>query len=93
MRQFVCSILVFAFYFVGSSAVAGTFTVTTRDLPNFHEVIAHQLYRGGQPTAAGLRALAAMGIKTVVDLRNEYPQYAQQGKFLRVSVCAKCSHQ
>ena len=35
---------------------------------NFHRVSAH-LYRGQQPTAEGMKNLAAMGIKTIVSLR------------------------
>ncbi|HPD16736.1 MAG TPA: dual specificity protein phosphatase family protein [Planctomycetota bacterium] len=37
-------------------------------LPNLHKV-SDGLYRGAQPTAEGLRELAKMGIKTVVNLR------------------------
>ncbi|HZS41852.1 MAG TPA: tyrosine-protein phosphatase [Polyangia bacterium] len=37
-------------------------------LPNLHRVTGW-LYRGAQPTDAGMRALAEMGIRTVVDLR------------------------
>ena len=37
-------------------------------LGNFHRVTAN-LYRGAQPTAEGLRAAEAMGVKTVIDLR------------------------
>jgi tyrosine-protein phosphatase SIW14 len=35
---------------------------------NFHQVNEH-LYRGAQPTAEGLRNLARLGVKTVVNLR------------------------
>lgn len=35
---------------------------------NFHKVN-DNLYRGGQPTAEGFKALAHLGIKTIVDLR------------------------
>jgi len=38
-------------------------------LPNLHQVTPW-LYRGAQPTAAGMRQLKAMGIKTVVNLRS-----------------------
>ena len=38
-------------------------------LPNLHQVTP-TLYRGGQPTAAGMRQLKAMGVKTVVNLRS-----------------------
>lgn len=40
------------------------------DLPNFAEV-APGIYRGGAPTAAGLRRLKEMGVETVIDLRIE----------------------
>lgn len=38
-------------------------------LPNLHKV-SDVLYRGAQPTAEGMRQLAGMGIKTVVNLRS-----------------------
>jgi protein tyrosine/serine phosphatase len=38
-------------------------------LPNLHQVTS-SLYRGGQPTAAGMRQLKAMEVKTVVNLRS-----------------------
>ena len=41
-----------------------------KDLPNFHKVNEH-LYRGAQPTIAGISKLAALGIKTIVNLRGE----------------------
>lgn len=36
---------------------------------NFHQVDAN-VYRGAQPTPEGLKELAAMGVKTIVDLRH-----------------------
>jgi protein tyrosine/serine phosphatase len=39
-----------------------------KDLPNFYAVNAN-LYRGGQPTEAGVKRLAGMGVKTIVNLR------------------------
>ena len=41
-----------------------------RELPNFHQVNA-RLYRGGQPREGGLGKLAALGIKTVINLRDD----------------------
>lgn len=38
------------------------------ELPNFHQVNA-QLYRGAQPREGGIRKLAALGIKTIINLR------------------------
>ncbi len=40
----------------------------TKDLPNFYPVN-EVLYRGGQPTEAGVKELAKMGVKTIIDLR------------------------
>jgi len=37
-------------------------------IANFHKVNQH-IYRGAQPTAEGFQSLAAMGVRTVVDLR------------------------
>ena len=38
------------------------------DLPNFHEVHPY-LFRGGEPTEAGLKKLKEMGVATIIDLR------------------------
>jgi len=38
-------------------------------VPNLHQVTP-TLYRGGQPTAAGMQQLKAMGVKTVINLRS-----------------------
>ena len=39
-------------------------------LPNFHQVN-ERLYRGAQPLTGGLERLAALGIKTIINLRGE----------------------
>ena len=36
---------------------------------NFHQVD-QNIYRGAQPTAAGLKTLAHLGVKTIIDLRH-----------------------
>lgn len=38
-------------------------------LPNFYR-INENLYRGGQPTAEGIKKLAALGIKTIINFRD-----------------------
>ena len=43
--------------------------VEKEGLPNLHKV-SDDLYRGAQPTKAGMRQLERMGIKTVVNLRS-----------------------
>lgn len=40
----------------------------SNDLPNFHR-INENFYRGGQPTEDGIRRLAALGIKTIINFR------------------------
>jgi tyrosine-protein phosphatase SIW14 len=42
-------------------------------VPNFHQV-SEKIYRGAQPSEDGFRALAEMGINTIVDLRREAAQ-------------------
>ena len=42
----------------------------TRDLPNFYLVDAN-VFRGGQPTKEGMKKLADLGIRTVINLRND----------------------
>ena len=41
-----------------------------KELPNFHRVD-QSLYRGGQPKDGGFETLKRLGIKTIIDLRNE----------------------
>jgi protein tyrosine/serine phosphatase len=43
--------------------------IVSSGLPNFHKV-SDDLYRGAQPTAAGIRQLKDMGIKTIINLRS-----------------------
>jgi len=52
------------------------------DLPNFHEVHPF-LYRGGQPTAEGLKKLKEMGIGTIIDLRGNPELTYNEGKEAR----------
>ena len=41
-----------------------------QELPNFHKV-SDQLYRGAQPQAGGVKKLAELGVKTIINLRGE----------------------
>ena len=40
------------------------------ELPNFHRVRA-RLFRGGQPRSGGIRKLAALGVNTIINLRDD----------------------
>lgn len=42
--------------------------IENKDLPNFYKV-SDKFYRGAQPTENGVRELARMGVKTIIDLR------------------------
>ena len=41
-----------------------------KDLPNFY-LINENLYRGAQPTEEGIKRLAKMGVKTIINLRGD----------------------
>lgn len=43
---------------------------TAPDVRNFHQVNEH-LFRGGQPSPLGLQELGALGVKRVIDLREQ----------------------
>ena len=45
-------------------------TSTYEELPNFHQVN-EKLYRGAQPKNDGIKRLAQLGVKTIVNLREE----------------------
>jgi protein tyrosine/serine phosphatase len=56
---------------VAAAAVAGPSRGSKGEiLPNFHKVN-ERLYRGAQPLPGGMKELAALGIKTVINLRGE----------------------
>lgn len=65
-----------AFATFSIAAFAGS---ENKNLPNFHQVDEH-VYRGGQPSAEGFKDLAALGIKSVIDLRQigEHSQAEEQ---------------
>jgi tyrosine-protein phosphatase SIW14 len=54
-----------ALFLLSSPALAG---FSTQRINNFHQVNEH-VYRGAQPTSEGLEHLAKIGVKTVLDLR------------------------
>lgn len=48
------------------------------DLPNFHKVNEH-LYRGGQPGKGGMKKLADLGVKTIINIRGESSDTRAEG--------------
>ena len=52
--------------------------MTVDGLPNLHQ-LNDTLYRGAQPTAAGIRALKKMGVKTIINLRSFHSDRGEIG--------------
>jgi tyrosine-protein phosphatase SIW14 len=50
-----------------------------KELPNFHRVD-ENLYRGGQPKTGGLKKLAELGIKTIINLRGDSDDTRAEGR-------------
>src|SRR5271157_3267134 len=50
-------------------------------VPNFQQVN-DRIYRGGQPSDDGFKYVARLGIKTVIDLRQEPDQVAAEEKLV-----------
>lgn len=53
-------------------------------VPNFHRVN-EKLYRGGQPREGGLRELAALGVDTVINLRDDDGRAGEEGQEARAA--------
>lgn len=62
--------------FLEADTPAQESTAKYKELPNFHQVNA-QLYRGGQPRRGGVARLAQLGIRTVIDLRDDDDEQAR----------------
>src|SRR5712691_9446767 len=55
---------------LAASVVLSQRTTIYDELPNFHQVN-EKLYRGAQPKKDGIKRLAQMGIKTILNLRGQ----------------------
>jgi tyrosine-protein phosphatase SIW14 len=64
--------------FVSSLSIAQQPESSHKELPNFHRVD-EGLYRGGQPKTGGLKKLAELGIKTIINLRGESDETRAEG--------------
>jgi protein tyrosine phosphatase (PTP) superfamily phosphohydrolase (DUF442 family) len=67
-----------ALFLIGSTALAGS---PAPGINNFHQVNEH-VYRGAQPTPEGLRYLATIGVKTVLDLRENGARSSQEAELV-----------
>lgn len=80
--QIWCVLLAPILLFAGFQVrAAGLLTKTTEDLPNFQKVDEH-LFRGAQPTEAGIGRLKELKVKTVVDLRPDEAQVATERRWV-----------
>ena len=67
--KYQLTVLMFAAFVFSQNGSAQT-KFSDQDLPNFSQVNAN-LYRGGQPSENGVRELARMGVKTIINLRGD----------------------
>src|SRR4051812_42691981 len=65
---------------LGGVAVADT--ATPRGVSNFH-VVNEKVYRGAQPSDQGFANLAHMGVRTVLDLRDEEDRSKEEKKLVK----------
>ena len=71
MKELIRWLIVLTIGFTCSTSVSvGQSDTEYQELPNFHHVNKNR-YRGAQPRAGGFRTLARLGIKTVVNLRDD----------------------
>lgn len=62
------ALLILAIQFFVATGLAQSLEPRYPELPNFHQVN-QGLYRGAQPRPAGIERLAALGVKTILNLR------------------------
>ena len=72
MKTRISLAAIFAFGFVLATFTAAQDQKEARykELPNFHPVNSN-LYRGGQPEIGGLEQLKKLGVKTIINLRDD----------------------
>ncbi len=57
---------------------------SSKDLPNLYQIAAN-LYRGGQPTEVGIKELQKLGVKTVIDLRDNDERAKNEEKLVKAA--------
>lgn len=62
-----------------ATAVQPAVKIELEGVPNFHQ-IAPNVYRSAQPTAEGFKNLEKMGIKTIINLRNNHSDQEEAKK-------------
>ena len=84
LNRIVISILWTAVALCLASAAFAQNNPDQNDLPKFHRVN-ETLFRGGQPTEDGFKILSQMGIKTVVNLRDDDERAQAEGTVARAA--------
>ena len=69
MKYMIFRALFLAIALLLNGVVAAQDKISSKELPNFHQVN-NQLYRGAQPGTGGIKKLAQLGIKTIINLRD-----------------------
>ena len=69
-RFSLAAIFTFGFVLATFTAAQDQKEARYKELPNFHPVNSG-LYRGGQPEIGGLEQLKKLGVKTIINLRND----------------------
>jgi protein tyrosine/serine phosphatase len=69
-RISVAAIFAFGFVLATFTAAQDQKEARYKELPNFHPVNSN-LYRGGQPEIGGLEQLKKLGVKTIINLRDD----------------------
>ncbi|MFH1339399.1 MAG: tyrosine-protein phosphatase [Candidatus Omnitrophota bacterium] len=77
MKGIIRRITLLCFLFVSGCAYLGYIQDPFVDIPNFHQVD-DILYRGGQPNQEGWNKLKSLGIKTIISLRGEDEETAEE---------------
>ena len=75
-RSSLLTIIAILAFSMISSAQTSPSAVAGINIKNFGQMD-HVLYRGGQPSETDYKALASIGIKTIVDLRNDKETFAR----------------
>ena len=69
-RISLAAIFAFGFVLATFTAAQDQKEAKYKELPNFHPVNSG-LYRGGQPERGGLEQLKKLGVKTIINLRDD----------------------
>jgi len=69
MRRSPSWSVIFVVLFIATVATAQEAERKSKELPNFHQV-STEVFRGGQPQKGGLQKLSELGIKTIINLRD-----------------------